>query len=201
METEKKNEEFTLESQASDDAKRQGLEYYGFGRYGKDGKTTHHVVDGKLQPVKGSDTKTPTKPSATKKQAVKKPLTKLPSFKQFKDSMAGAGHSATKQEWHRELDRVVVSAYEKQNPPTKLPPEAVSTTEEEKQDFESRLKKLGLGDVAAPPRTSSGIVNPKFMKVMIDHQKQFPYSREIWNRFGGAGGENPTWMPKVHTNE
>lgn len=137
------------------------------------------------------------KPPKDKTKA--KVATTLPSFKKFKDSMLGAGRSATKQEWHRELDRIVVSAYEKQNPPTKMPPEAVSTTEEEKQDFESRLKKLGMGDVAAPPRTSSGIVNPKFMKAMIDHQKQFPYSKEISNRFGGAGGENPIWMPRVYT--
>lgn len=46
------NEEFTLESQASDDAKKQGLEYLGFGRYGKNGKMTHRAVKGKLQAVK-----------------------------------------------------------------------------------------------------------------------------------------------------
>jgi hypothetical protein len=51
------NEELELESQAGDDAKRQGLEYLGFGRYGKDGKMTHKTVGGKLQPVKqGSGT-------------------------------------------------------------------------------------------------------------------------------------------------
>lgn len=45
------NEEFASESQASDDAKRQGLEYLGFGRYGKDGKMTHRAVGGRLQAV------------------------------------------------------------------------------------------------------------------------------------------------------
>lgn len=37
---------------AGDQAKQMGLDYLGFGRYGKDGKTTHHSVDGKLQAVK-----------------------------------------------------------------------------------------------------------------------------------------------------
>lgn len=45
------NEELASESQASDDAKRQGLEYLGFGRYGKDGKMTHRAVGGRLQAV------------------------------------------------------------------------------------------------------------------------------------------------------
>ena len=35
-------------SNAHDEANRMGLKYYGFGRYGKDGKTTHHVVNDKL---------------------------------------------------------------------------------------------------------------------------------------------------------
>lgn len=45
------NEELELESQASDDAKRQGLEYYGFGRYGKNNVVTHTSKGGKLTPV------------------------------------------------------------------------------------------------------------------------------------------------------
>lgn len=47
------NEELD-ESKASEEAKRQGLEYFGFGRYGKDGKVTHKSVGGKLQAVKGN---------------------------------------------------------------------------------------------------------------------------------------------------
>lgn len=54
------NEEFTPEdldeSKASEEAKRQGLEYMSFGRYGKDGVVTHKSVDGKLQAVKGGAT-------------------------------------------------------------------------------------------------------------------------------------------------
>jgi hypothetical protein len=45
-------EELALENSASDEAKRQGLEYMSFGRWGKDGKVTHRSVKGKLQPVK-----------------------------------------------------------------------------------------------------------------------------------------------------
>lgn len=46
------NEELALESNASAEAKRQGLEYFGFGRYGKNNKVTHKSVGGKLQAVK-----------------------------------------------------------------------------------------------------------------------------------------------------
>ena len=38
-------------SEANQKAKELGLEYYGFGRYGKDRKVSHQTVDGKLEPV------------------------------------------------------------------------------------------------------------------------------------------------------
>lgn len=37
--------------QAKAEADKLGLEYYGFGRYGKNGHATHHSVDGKLEPI------------------------------------------------------------------------------------------------------------------------------------------------------
>lgn len=39
------------ESDASKQAKKLGLTYYGFGRYGKDGETTHKSINGKLTKV------------------------------------------------------------------------------------------------------------------------------------------------------
>lgn len=45
------NEELELESHASDDAKRQGLTYMRFGRWGKNGKVTHTTQGGKLVPI------------------------------------------------------------------------------------------------------------------------------------------------------
>ena len=39
------------ESEASQEAQRLGLQYFGFGRYGKDGKVTHHSVNDKLVPI------------------------------------------------------------------------------------------------------------------------------------------------------
>ncbi len=56
-----------LESKASDDAKRQGLEYMAFGRWGKDGKVTHTTVDGKLIPVQDQD---PSSTTSQNKQTV-----------------------------------------------------------------------------------------------------------------------------------
>jgi len=47
------SEELELESQASDDAKAQGLEYRAFGRWGKKGgPITHTTQGGKLVPIK-----------------------------------------------------------------------------------------------------------------------------------------------------
>ena len=43
------------ESKAAQDAKSQGLDYIGFGRYGKDGKMTHKSERGRLVPVKGPE--------------------------------------------------------------------------------------------------------------------------------------------------
>jgi hypothetical protein len=40
------------DSAASEEARKMGLQYYGFGRYGKDGKVTHRSVHDKLQQVK-----------------------------------------------------------------------------------------------------------------------------------------------------
>jgi hypothetical protein len=43
------------ESKASEEAKRKGLEYMGFGRYGKNGKQTHTVKNDKLMPIKSKN--------------------------------------------------------------------------------------------------------------------------------------------------
>jgi len=56
------------DSAASEEARKMGLQYYGFGRYGKDGKVTHRSVHDKLQQVK------PDTPKATPLQA--KPVAK-----------------------------------------------------------------------------------------------------------------------------
>jgi hypothetical protein len=39
------------DSQSYEEAMQQGLEYYGFGRYGKNGEVTHHSVNDKLVPI------------------------------------------------------------------------------------------------------------------------------------------------------
>jgi hypothetical protein len=39
------------ESQAAEEARKLGLQYYGFGRYGKNGKVTHRSIHDKLTPV------------------------------------------------------------------------------------------------------------------------------------------------------
>jgi hypothetical protein len=49
-------------SAASEEAKKLGLQYYGFGRYGKNGTTTHHSINDKLVPVGKIKLKTPNIP-------------------------------------------------------------------------------------------------------------------------------------------
>lgn len=53
----------------SDEAKRLGLTYMSFGRWGKDGVVTHKSVNGKLQPIKD---KSSAQPKSKKKVAAKK---------------------------------------------------------------------------------------------------------------------------------
>lgn len=51
------------EDSAREDAKRQGLDYLGFGRYGKNGKVTHKSSNGKLAPVAKTPSSKTTVPS------------------------------------------------------------------------------------------------------------------------------------------
>jgi hypothetical protein len=62
------------ESPAAKQAKQLGLTSTGFGRWGKNGKTTHNTVDGKLVPI--------SKPVTTKKKSdTSKPITPPPQLK------------------------------------------------------------------------------------------------------------------------
>jgi hypothetical protein len=64
-------EPLEVDEAAMDDAKRQGLEYLGFGRYGKDGHVTHKSANGKLVPVAiKTGTTTPSKKPRTASQLV-----------------------------------------------------------------------------------------------------------------------------------
>ena len=61
------HETLELESQASDAAKSQGLEYMSFGRWGKNGKVTHTSQGGKLVPIKNMN------PTDARKAKIAKP--------------------------------------------------------------------------------------------------------------------------------
>jgi chloramphenicol 3-O-phosphotransferase/nicotinamide mononucleotide adenylyltransferase len=52
------------ESGASQEAQQLGLQYFGFGRYGKDGKVTHHSVNDKLVPITKVKPPEPTIPTS-----------------------------------------------------------------------------------------------------------------------------------------
>lgn len=77
------DESYLNESTTGEEAKRLGLTYMKFGRYGKDGVVTHKSVGGKLQPVKGGDSDGPTK-------APTKAITKTPTATKGKVSTPSA---------------------------------------------------------------------------------------------------------------
>ena len=52
------------ESGASEEAQKLGLQYFGFGRYGKDGKVTYHSVNDKLVPITKVKPPEPTIPTS-----------------------------------------------------------------------------------------------------------------------------------------
>lgn len=61
------------ESEAAKEAKRQGLESLGFGRWGKDGKVTHITRLGKLVPFTSTDTQTANTTQQSKPQSTTEP--------------------------------------------------------------------------------------------------------------------------------
>jgi len=71
------------DSGAAEEARKMGLKYYGFGRYGKDGTVTHRVVHDKLVEVEKEPQKEPNVP--TSGSSMKKPTPKKVNeqFEQF----------------------------------------------------------------------------------------------------------------------
>jgi Zeta toxin len=82
------------DSGAAEEARKLGLKYYGFGRYGKDGKTTHRVVHDKLVEVEKEAHKEPNVPtsgSSMKKPEPKKVNEEFESFFQEAVSVSISG--------------------------------------------------------------------------------------------------------------
>jgi hypothetical protein len=226
-------------SQVSQAAKAQGLEYMKFGRYGKNGKVTHKSQNGKLTPIAKSQKSTPqdrfnaasdksdAEDKAWAKEKGSKEVNRIkklygepkstamakadadvatqakrkfapPSFADFKDSNAGAGKDVTKNDWHSYIDKNITAGLQKKIAPKPRPPVASKSDTEEAatKDFSKVLKQFKIKN-NMPPRTPKGSVEPSFMASAIKHVKKFPYSNQIWNVFGGAGGEQPAWMPTI----
>ena len=71
------------DSGAAEEARKMGLKYYGFGRYGKDGTVTHRVVNDKLVEVEKEPQKEPNVPTSGSSMKKPEPKKVNEQFEQF----------------------------------------------------------------------------------------------------------------------
>jgi len=71
------------DSGGAEEARKMGLKYYGFGRYGKDGKVTHRVVHDKLVEVEKEPQKEPNVPTSGSSMKKPEPKKVNEQFEQF----------------------------------------------------------------------------------------------------------------------
>ena len=71
------------DSGAAEEARKMGLKYYGFGRYGKDGTVTHRVVHDKLVEVEKEPQKEPNVPTSGSSMKKPEPKKVNEQFEQF----------------------------------------------------------------------------------------------------------------------
>jgi cytidyltransferase-like protein len=71
------------DSGAAEEARKMGLQYYGFGRYGRDGKVTHRVVHDKLVEVEKEPHKEPNVPTSGSSMKKPEPKKVNEEFEQF----------------------------------------------------------------------------------------------------------------------
>jgi hypothetical protein len=71
------------DSSAAEEARKMGLKYYGFGRYGQNGKVTHRVVHDKLVEVEKEPQKEPNVPTSGSSMKKSEPKKVNEEFEQF----------------------------------------------------------------------------------------------------------------------
>jgi hypothetical protein len=151
-------------SAASEEAKKMGLEFMGWGKYGKGGKVTHQSRDGKLVPVKGS---TSTKDPHVSKVGGQDHRLQL-------DPKTGATVLAPV---HKQLEPGTgpVKAGIKTNDPEYTRQQVAKMTPGEREARRKKLEKMGQGEFPGEPpmtRDAQGKLVPLTPKTKMDAVQQ-----------------------------
>ena len=144
---------------AADQAHQLGLSYYGFGRYGKQGKVTHHTVNGKLVEVpreKPGEVSVPTTGSSMKKKVNESMLSEAVSVTFSADTIEELNNAFSMFGVEGEVKEEVKPSLSNTN----------------------SLDALTLGTYAPPIQEASYPGNIGMMEVMKFHQKATPEQKK-----------------------
>lgn len=115
------------DSGAAEEARKMGLQYYGFGRYGKDGKVTHRSVHDKLQQVQ------PDAPKATPLQA--KPVVAKKVNEDFEDFISNPLLESA-------LDKFRAAAAERQKKHDEIEKQRQANAQQGKENMSGAIDRL-----------------------------------------------------------
>ena len=159
---------------AADQAHKLGLSYYGFGRYGKQGKVTHHSVNGKLVEVpreKPAEVSVPTTGSSMKKKVNESILSEAVSVTFTADTI-------------EELN----TAFSMFGSDTEVTEEVKPT-----MSSDAGLNALTLGTYEPPIQEASYAGNIGMMEVMKFHQKATPEQKKEFKSFMANNKHGDAW--------
>ena len=159
---------------AADQAHKLGLSYYGFGRYGKQGKVTHHSVNGKLIEVpreKPGEVTVPTTGSSMKKKVNESVLSEAVSVTFTADTI-------------EELN----TAFNMFGSDTEVTEEVAPT-----MSSNAGLNALTLGTYEPPIQEASYAGNIGMMEVMKFHQKATPEQKKEFKSHMANNKHGDAW--------
>ena len=159
---------------AADQAHKLGLSYYGFGRYGKQGKVTYHSVNGKLVEVpreKPPEVNVPTTGSSMKKKVNESVLSEAVSVTFTADTV-------------EELN----SAFNMFGSDTEVTEEVTPS-----MSSNAGLNALTLGTYAPPMQEASYAGNIGMMEVMKFHQKATPEQKKEFKSHMANNKHGDAW--------
>jgi hypothetical protein len=159
---------------AADQAHKLGLSYYGFGRYGKQGKVTHHSVNGKLVEVpreKPGEVSVPTTGSSMKKKVNESMLSEAVSVTFSADTIEELNNAFSMFGVEGEVQEEVKPSLSNTN----------------------SLDALTLGTYAPPMQEASYPGNIGMMEVMKFHQKATPEQKKEFKSHMANNKHGDAW--------